>query len=84
MGYNIKIKKNARKDLPKLKGANLNDKFDELITVIRENPYQNPPPYEKLMWLLYYSRRINIKYRLVYSVEDQNLYGLIMNTGFKM
>ncbi|AKX86984.1 Txe/YoeB family addiction module toxin [Enterococcus durans] len=84
MGYNIKIKKNARKDLPKLKGANLNDKFDELITVIRENPYQNPPPYEKLMWLLYYSRRINIKYRLVYNVEDQNLYGLIMNTGFKM
>ncbi|MBE9886828.1 Txe/YoeB family addiction module toxin [Enterococcus durans] len=72
MGYNIKIKKNTRKDLPKLKGANLNDKFDELITVIRENPYQNPPPYEKLMGLLYYSRRINIKYRLVYSVEDQN------------
>lgn len=70
--------------MPKLKGANLNDKFDELITVIRENPYQNPPPYEKLMWLLYYSRRINIKYRLVYNMEDQNLYGLIMNTGFKM
>ncbi|TVT03910.1 Txe/YoeB family addiction module toxin, partial [Enterococcus durans] len=47
--------------MPKLKGANLNDKFDELITVIRENPYQNPPPYEKLIGLLYYSRRINIK-----------------------
>ena len=43
---NIKINNNARKDLPELKGANLNDKFDELITVIRGNPYQNPPPYE--------------------------------------
>lgn len=73
MGYTIKIKKNARKDLSKLKDARLNNKFDELITIIRENPFQIPPSYEKLVGIPYYSRRLNIKHRLVYSVleEDQ-------------
>lgn len=69
MGYTIKIKKNARKYLPKLKSINLNGKFDELIKVIKENPFQTPPPYEKLTGIPYYSRRLNIKHRLVYSVE---------------
>lgn len=71
MGYAIKIKKNARKDLPKLKSINLNNKFDELIKVIVENPFQSPPPYEKLTGLPYYSRRLNIKHRLVYEVDEE-------------
>ncbi|MDT2614550.1 Txe/YoeB family addiction module toxin [Enterococcus dongliensis] len=72
MGYAIKIKKNARKDLPKLKSVNLNKKFDELIKVIVENPFQSPPPYEKLTGLPYYSRRLNIKHRLVYEVDEES------------
>ncbi|EON3044803.1 Txe/YoeB family addiction module toxin [Enterococcus hirae] len=69
MGFTIEIKKNAKKDLPKLKAARLHKKFDELIQVIRENPFQTPPPYEKLIGVPYYSRRINIQHRLVYSVD---------------
>lgn len=72
MGYNIRIKKNARKDLKKLKAAHLDKKLDELITVIKENPYQTPPPYEKLIGVPYYSRRLNIQHRLVYSIDEQN------------
>ena len=68
----MKIKKNARKDLSKLKDANLHNKFDELICVIKANPFQTPPPYEKLTGLPYYSRRLNIKHRLVYSVDNEN------------
>ncbi len=69
MGFTIEIKKNAKKDLPKLKAAGLHKKFDELIQVLRENPFQTPPPYEKLVGVPYYSRRINIQHRLVYSVD---------------
>lgn len=72
MGYNVKIKKNARKDLPKLKSVNLTSKCDELIKVIKENPFQTPPPYEKLTGLPYYSRRLNIKHSLVYSVDEES------------
>lgn len=68
----MKIKKNARKDLSKLKDANLHNKFDELICVIKVNPFQTPPPYEKITGLPYYSRRLNIKHRLVYSVDNEN------------
>jgi Txe/YoeB family toxin of toxin-antitoxin system len=70
LGYLIKIKKNAHKDLPKLKSVHLNQKFDELISIIKENPYQTPPPYEKLVGLSYYSRRLNIQHRLVYSIDE--------------
>ncbi|WP_373894691.1 Txe/YoeB family addiction module toxin [Virgibacillus natechei] len=70
MGYEIKIKKNAKKDLPKLKGASLHKKFDKLIEVMKVNPFQNPPPYEKLVGVPYYSRRLNIQHRLVYNVDE--------------
>jgi Txe/YoeB family toxin of toxin-antitoxin system len=54
-----------------LKSANLEASVRELLAVLKSNPYQ--PPYEKLSGNLkgYYSRRINIKHRLVYSVNDQ-------------
>ena len=56
----------------KLKGANLNKKVLALIEIIKNNPFQTPPPYEKLVGDLQglYSRRINIKHRLVYQILE--------------
>ena len=72
--YEIFYTKNAANDVQKLKAAKLDRKARALIDLLRENPFQNPPPYEKLQGDLQgaYSRRINIKHRLVYQVlEDQ-------------
>ena len=73
--YTIVYTKTAQKDIPKLKAAHLDDKAKKLIDVIRENPYQNPPPYEKLVGDLngLYSRRINGQHRLVYEVFEREL-----------
>ena len=70
--YQIVYTKKAAADIPKLKGAKLDKKAKALIEVIRENPYQTPPPYEKLVGDLQgaLSRRINIKHRLVYEVLE--------------
>jgi toxin YoeB len=62
------------KDAKKLAAASLKRKAEELLAILRENPFQNPPPYEKLVGDLSgaYSRRINIQHRLIYQVyEDQ-------------
>lgn len=71
--YSIVYTKKATKDIPKLKGTKLDIKAKALIEVIRENPYQTPPPYERLQGDLQgaYSRRINIKHRLVYEVFEE-------------
>jgi Txe/YoeB family toxin of toxin-antitoxin system len=63
----------AAKDAKKLAAAGLRAKAEELLAVLAENPYQNPPPYEKLVGDLAgaLSRRINIKHRLVYQVLDK-------------
>lgn len=70
--YVIVYTKKAVADIPKLKAAKLDKKARALIEVIRINPYQTPPPYEKLIGDLQgaYSRRINIKHRLVYEVLE--------------
>jgi Txe/YoeB family toxin of toxin-antitoxin system len=62
--------KHAQKDAPKLASAGLKAKAQELLAVLKDNPFQNPPPYEKLVGDLSgaYSRRINIQHRLVYEV----------------
>ena len=62
----------ALNDLPKLKAAHLENKLKALLEVIKENPYQTPPSYEKLVGNLrgLYSRRINIQHRLVYEVFE--------------
>ena len=72
--YKIYYTKNAQKAIPKLKAASLDGKAKKLIDIIRDNPYQNPPPYEKLVGDLSgaYSRRINIQHRLVYEVYDED------------
>lgn len=72
--WQIYYTKQAKKDAKKLASAGLKSKAKELIDVIVANPYQNPPPYEKLVGDLdgAYSRRINIQHRLVYQVlEDE-------------
>lgn len=71
--YKIFYTKAAQKDIPKLKSAHLDGKARELIDIIRENPYQTPPGYEKLVGDLQglYSRRINQQHRLVYEVLEQ-------------
>lgn len=70
--YRIVYTKNATKDIPKLKAARLDGKARALIDIIRNDPYQNPPPYEKLLGQLRgaYSRRINVQHRLVYEVVE--------------
>ncbi len=78
--FTIVYTKNATSDIPKLKAAKLDKKAKKLIELIRENPFQTPPPFEKLLGDLHgaYSRRINIKHRLVYQViEEQNVVKII-------
>ena len=71
--YKVVYRKQAVKDIPKIKSIGLADKTKNLIDIIRENPYKNPPPYEKLVGDLQgaYSRRINIQHRLVYQVLEE-------------
>lgn len=74
MSWQLVYTKHAQKDAEKLAAAGLKEKALSLLAILRENPFQNPPAYEKLVGDLAgaYSRRINIQHRLVYSViEDQ-------------
>ena len=74
--YGVLYAKRALKDAKKLSSASLDKKAKELIELIKTNPFQNPPPYEKSVGNLSgsYSRRINIKHRIVYEVrEDEKL-----------
>ena len=78
--YNIVYTKNTLKDIQKLKMSKLDNKASELIKIIKQNPFQNPPPYEKLVGDLkgFYSRRINIQHRLVYQVlENENIVKIV-------
>ncbi len=71
--YQIKYTRQAVKDVEYIKRAGLSEKVQKLISVVKVNPFQNPPPYEKLTGDLkdLYSRRINIQHRLVYEVLEQ-------------
>jgi toxin YoeB len=73
--WQLEFSKAAAKDVSKLAGAGLKSKAQELLDVLRHNPWQNPPPYEKLIGELAgaYSRRINRQHRLVYRVDENNL-----------
>lgn len=70
--YRIVYTKKAVKDIPKLKAAGLAPKAKALIELVKENPYQNPPSYEKLQGDLQgaYSRRINRQHRFVYEIIE--------------
>lgn len=75
MSWDLVYTKQAQKDAKKLAASNLRDKAQALLDIIQVNPFQNPPPYEKLVGDLAgaYSRRINNQHRLVYEViESEN------------
>ena len=72
--YKIIYTKVAVKDIQNLKSAHLDKNTKLLIDLIKENPFKIPPPYEQLVGDLQglYSRRINIKHRLVYEVFEED------------
>ncbi|MBD2654772.1 Txe/YoeB family addiction module toxin [Synechocystis sp. FACHB-383] len=73
MTWKLVYTKQAQKDAKKLASAGLKPKAEALLDIIREDPYANPPRYEKLVGDLAgaYSRRINIQHRLVYEVIEE-------------
>jgi toxin YoeB len=73
VSWEIVFSKHAQKDAQKLAAAGLKDKAIALLEILKSNPFQNPPSYEKLIGDLSgaYSRRINIQHRLVYQVVDE-------------
>ena len=70
MRWEVVFAKHALKDAKKIAAAGLKDKARNLLEVLAQDPFQNPPPYEKLVGDLEgaYSRRINIQHRVVYEV----------------
>jgi Txe/YoeB family toxin of toxin-antitoxin system len=70
--YSIVYTKRAKSDIVKLKEAGLDKKAKSLIDLLRDNPFVSPPTFEKLKGDLSgaYARRINIKHRLVYQVDE--------------
>lgn len=72
MSWTVVFSTHAQKDAQKLMASGLKAKAQELLAVISKNPFQNPPPDEKLVCDLAgaYSRRINIQHRLVYQVLE--------------
>ena len=73
MSWKLVYTKHAQKDAKKLAASGLKQKAQALLDVLKKNPFQTPPPYEKLIGDLSgaYSRRINIQHRLVYQVLEE-------------
>lgn len=73
MTWELVYTKQAQKDAKKLTASGLKNKAQSLLEIIQKDPYQKPPPYEKLVGDLsgVYSRRINIQHRLVYQVYEK-------------
>ncbi len=71
MSWELQFSRQSVKDVKKLKAARLWKNAEKILVVLRENPFQNPPPYERLVADLEgaYSRRINIQHRVVYQVN---------------
>jgi len=72
VNWTLVFTKQAQKDARKLASSGMKPKAQRILEILSINPYQNPPPYEKLVGDLAgaYSRRINIQHRLVYQVLD--------------
>ena len=73
MNWQLVYIKQAQRDAKKLAKSGLKPKAEKLLNIISENPYQNPPPYERLVGDLTgaCSRRINIQHRIVYQILDE-------------
>jgi Txe/YoeB family toxin of toxin-antitoxin system len=71
--WRVVFTKQAQKDAQKLASSGLKSKAEELIEILRTDPFQTPPPFEKLVGDLSgaYSRRINIQHRLVYQILEE-------------
>lgn len=72
MSWKVVYTKQAQKDAKKIASAGLKPKTEKLLEILRQNPYQTPPYYEKPVGDLSgaYSRRINIQHRLVYQIIE--------------
>jgi toxin YoeB len=72
VNWSLVFTKQAQKDAKKIAQSGLKPQASRLLDILRKNPYQNPPPYEKLVGDLsgVFSRRINIQHRLIYQVLD--------------
>ena len=72
VAWQLHYTKQALKDAKKLSAAGLRPKAEELLNILKTNPFQNPPSFEKLVGDLTgaFSRRINIKHRLVYQIYN--------------
>jgi len=72
--WRVVYTKQAQKDAKKLAASGLKPKAQELLSIIAEDPFRRPPPFEKLVGDLAgaYSRRINIQHRLVYQVLEED------------
>lgn len=83
--YRVVFSKQAEKDKKLLKQAGLDNKAKQILNILCINPFQNPPPYEKLLGDLKgkYSRRINITHRIVYKVVDDEVIILRMWTHYE-
>lgn len=80
MTWRVVYTKQARKDAKKIAATNLRPKAEALLEILRANPFQKPPPNERLVGDLRgaYSRRINIQRRLVYqALEEQHMVKII-------
>ena len=78
--WKVIFTKQAQKDAKKLTSAGLRSKAEGLLKILAENPFQTPPPFEKLVGDLAgaYSRRINVQHRLIYQVlEDEKVVKVI-------
>lgn len=73
MSWKVIFTKQAQKDARKIEDSGLKLKAEKLIDILHSNPFQKPPPYEKLVGDLSgaYSRRINIQHRLIYQILDK-------------
>jgi toxin YoeB len=72
--WRVVFTRQAQKDAKKLAATGLRSRAEHSLNILRENPYQTPPPFEKLVGDLAgaYSRRINIQHRLVYEILDKD------------
>ena len=70
MSWKIVFTKQSQKDAKKVSASNLKPNAEKIIKILRRDPFQTPPPYEKLIGDLAgaYSRRLNIQHRIVYQV----------------
>jgi Txe/YoeB family toxin of toxin-antitoxin system len=87
VNWAVVFTKQAQKDARKIASANLRPQAERLLAILSDNPFQNPPPYEKLVGDLAgaFSRRINIQHRLVYQAypDEQTVKVLRMWTHYE-